>query len=61
MKYPDKHSVVKELFGDKRINIRVDLPGHLNDLVTALPPGGYYTVDRLIDNHTLLLIQLYNP
>ncbi|MBD2741905.1 hypothetical protein H6H02_09900 [Coleofasciculus sp. FACHB-1120] len=33
---------------------RIELPGYLNDLVTALPPGGYYTVDRLIDNHTLL-------
>jgi len=54
MQYPSKQSVVKELFGDKRIGARIELPGHLNDLVTALPPESYYTVDRLIDNHTLL-------
>lgn len=59
VQYPDKQSVVKELFGNKRIVAGVDLPGHLNDLVTALPPGGYYTVDRLIDNHTLL--PFYSP
>ncbi|MEP0791961.1 TnsD family transposase [Funiculus sociatus GB2-C1] len=59
MQYPDKQSVVKELFGNKRIVARVELPGHLNDLVTALPPGGYYTVDRLIENHTLL--PFYSP
>ncbi|MEP0885407.1 TniQ family protein [Trichocoleus sp. ST-U3] len=59
MQYPDKQSVVKELFGNKRIVARVELPGHLNDLVTGLPPGGYYTVDRLIDNHTLL--PFYSP
>jgi hypothetical protein len=59
MKYPDKQSVVKELFGDKRITTRIELPGNLNDLVTALPPEGYYTVDRLIDNHRLL--PFYSP
>ncbi len=54
MQYPSKESVAKELFGDKRIGARVELLGHLNNLVTALPPESYYTVDRLIDNHTLL-------
>lgn len=54
MQYPNKQSVVKELFGDQRIITRIELPGHLNDFVTALPSEGYYTVDRLIDNHTLL-------
>jgi hypothetical protein len=59
MQYPQKQSLSKELFGNKRVRAAVDLPGHLNDLVTALPPGGYYTIDHLIDNHTLL--PFYSP
>jgi hypothetical protein len=54
MQYSAKQSVIKELFGNKLTSARIELPGHLNNLVTALPAGGYYTVDRLIDNHTLL-------
>ncbi|BAY22646.1 Tn7-like transposition protein D [Calothrix sp. NIES-2100] len=54
MQYPVKHSVVKELFGDKRIVVNLELPRYLDDLVAALPPGNCYTVENIIDYHTLL-------
>jgi Tn7-like transposition protein D/TniQ protein len=42
-----------DLFG-ARILVAIALPSNLNHLISALPPGHRYTVDRLIDAHTLL-------
>lgn len=47
-------ATVRDLFGCEALQIAVDLPSHLGSLVERLPPGHRYTVDRLIDEHTLL-------
>ncbi len=57
--YPDKKSVVQELFGISTALAVIDLPAHLGNLIAALPLGHHYTVDRLIDSHTLL--PFYSP
>ena len=57
--YPDKKSVVQELFGISTALAVIDLPAHLGNLIAALPLGHHYTVDRLIDSHTLL--PFYTP
>jgi hypothetical protein len=59
MQYPDKQSLNQELFGDKNGSAVVDLPSHLSHLLGILPPGHGYTVERLIDEHTLL--PFYSP
>lgn len=59
MQYSDKQFLNRELFGDKNIATVVDLPSHLSHLLSILPPGHGYTVDRLIDEHTLL--PFYSP
>jgi hypothetical protein len=60
--YPDKKSVVQELFGISTAIAVIDLPAHLGNLIAALPLGHHYTVDRLIDSHTLLpFYSLFHP
>ncbi|GAX45296.1 Tn7-like transposition protein D [Tolypothrix sp. NIES-4075] len=59
MQYSDKQFLNRELFGDKNIATVVDLPSHLSHLLSILPLGHGYTVDRLIDEHTLL--PFYSP
>jgi hypothetical protein len=46
--------LLRDLFGDERASISVDLPAHLDFLVAALPDGHRYTADRFIDDHSLL-------
>ncbi|HEY9694164.1 MAG TPA: TnsD family transposase [Oculatellaceae cyanobacterium] len=57
--YPDKKLIVKELFGTNTALAVVNLPSHLNSLIAALPIGHSYSVEQLIDNHTLL--PFYSP
>lgn len=52
--YSNKRAVVVELFSAENVKAIVDLPCHLGSLVAGLQPGHSYTVDHLIDNHTLL-------
>ncbi|MBN3879588.1 MULTISPECIES: TnsD family transposase [unclassified Nostoc] len=52
-----KESVCYELFGSKA-SAYIDIPGHLSYLIAVLPPGHSYTIDYLIDNHTLLPLYL---
>lgn len=52
--YLNSSSTIRELFGSANYTINVALPHHLNNLISVLPPGHHYTVDRLIDEHTLL-------
>lgn len=57
--YSDPRYVVQELFGTIHARAAVDLPSHLNHLVANLPSGTRYTVERLIDESTLL--PFYSP
>ena len=59
MQYPSPKSLVRNLLGNEAANAAIHLPSHLGYLVDALPPGHRYTVDRLIDEHTLL--PFYGP
>ncbi len=59
MQYPNKRSTMEELFGSINSIAIVDFPTHLNYLVQLLPKARRHTVDRLIDEHTLL--PLYTP
>ncbi len=59
MQYPTVGAVARDLFGTAFINAAVDFPCRLSALVRALPLGHSYTVDILIDDHTLL--PLYGP
>lgn len=52
--YSSPRWVNEDLFGNSQITSVIDLPCHLGHLVSALPPGHHITVDRLIDDHTLL-------
>lgn len=54
VQYPNKKSTVRELFSDAAAIAIVDLPSNLGNLVAALPFNTHYTVERLIDNQTLL-------
>ena len=54
IQYSDKQFLNQELFGDRNVTTVVDLPSHLNHLISVLPPGYGYTAQRLIDEHTLL-------
>lgn len=59
VQYPGESSVVWQLFGTRNGAAVVDLPSRLGHLVASLPPGHNYTVDQLIDDHTLL--PFYSP
>jgi hypothetical protein len=54
MRFPSRMAVIRDLFDRKCLRVSVDLPSYLDTFVAALPPGHHYTVDRLIDDHTLL-------
>jgi hypothetical protein len=53
LQYPNKKNTMRELFGDEAAIATVGLPSNLGTLVSLLPPGNSYTVDRLINSHTL--------
>jgi hypothetical protein len=59
MQYPSKKSAPRELFGSTTHTAAIDLPSRLNWLVYALPPHHHYSVEQLIENHTLL--PFYSP
>jgi hypothetical protein len=59
MRFDQKSSIGRYLFGNKYTNPVVDLPSRLGHVVDTLPPGHRYTVDRLIDQCTLL--PFYTP
>ncbi|BAY26831.1 Tn7-like transposition protein D [Calothrix sp. NIES-2100] len=52
-------ATVLDLFKTKNAIAIFDLPSKLQRLINNLPPGHAYTVDQLIDNHTLL--PFYSP
>jgi hypothetical protein len=51
--YQSQTYTTYDLFG-ARILVAIALPSNLNHLISVLPPGHRYTVDQLIDGHTLL-------
>lgn len=51
--YPNNKTVCELLFGKKSAHAVVDLPCHLDAFITRLPYGHTYTVDILINQHTL--------
>jgi len=53
VQFPNKKNTVRELFGEDAAIATVDLPSNLGCLASALPLGSPYTVERLINNHTL--------
>ncbi len=58
-KYRNVAAVAQELFGSATGTAVVLFPNRLGHLVSVLPPGHKYTVDRLIDDHTPL--RFYSP
>jgi hypothetical protein len=58
MYFSSGYKTIQELFGNTS-GVTIDLPTRLEYLTTALPPGHRYTVDYLIDRHTLL--PFYSP
>lgn len=52
-------TAARELFGGKYGMAVVDFPNRLGHLVSVMPPGHSYTVNRLIDEHTPL--RFYEP
>src|SRR6266566_789521 len=52
--YPNLSDVFKELFGNRRTKPIADLPCQLGHFFEHLPYGHSYTIDLLIDRHTLL-------
>jgi hypothetical protein len=54
LQYPNKKSVLQELFGTDRCVAVVDLPSHLDQLVKSMPNSSCYSVQKLIERHTML-------
>jgi len=46
-------ATIEDAFGTKNVTAVVELPSNLNALISNLPLNSEYTVDYLIDNHTL--------
>ncbi|MBD1808116.1 TniQ family protein [Microcoleus sp. FACHB-SPT15] len=59
VQYSNSELLVQELFGIRHARAVVGLPSHLGHLVATIPSGHRYTVDRLIDEATLL--PFYSP
>jgi transposase-like protein len=59
VQYSNYQRLVQELFGIRQAKAVVDLPSHLGHLVATIPSEHRYTVDRLIDEGTLL--PFYSP
>jgi TniQ len=54
VRYPNHRMVMVELFGSPEVTVAKDLPSRLGHLEACLSPHSYYTLDNLINNHTLL-------
>jgi hypothetical protein len=54
VQYQNSRHSIEELFGAGTQTVVVAIPNHLGRLVSVLPFGHHYTVDRLINENTLL-------
>jgi hypothetical protein len=52
--YHSTEGLARELFGGPRLQLPVALPSNLGALIARLPPGHHFTINRLINKHTLL-------
>jgi len=59
MQYPKRYVALQELFGTRGVRAIVDLPSHLETVLKRLPPGHHYTINTIIDYHTLF--PFYRP
>src|SRR5437667_6870463 len=59
VRYQHIHATVLSLFGYRGRLAVTDLPGHLSYFTSNLLQKDYYTLENLIDNHTLL--PFYSP
>lgn len=53
-KYKFKEATARDLFGNGRAAITIDLPSRFDSLIKSLPPGHNYSSERLIYRNTLL-------
>jgi len=53
---PSVRGVLRVLFNSPNVIATLEFQSHLENLSKSLPPGGIYTSDYFIDNHTLLPI-----
>jgi hypothetical protein len=53
-KYRFKGATARDLFGNGRANITIDLPSRFDFLIESLPPGHTYSSEQLIYGNTLL-------
>lgn len=58
LQFSNRRNVAQDVFG-KVMTASIDFPGHLDALIANLPSGHLYTVDQIIDGHTML--PLYRP
>jgi len=56
VQYRNKENVNFELFGDRSYSASIELPFHLDFFVANLPHGHQLSINRIIDDHTLLPI-----
>lgn len=59
MKYPAKSALIRELLGSPLRQPVVDLPRHLDHLLAILPPSHCFSLQRLLNHHTLF--PYYSP
>jgi hypothetical protein len=53
-RFPNRKFIQHTLFGTRNAIAVVDLPCHLGSFVKSLPRGHLYTIDQIINEHTLL-------
>ena len=51
--YPNKKTTAEDLFGGIGLSAIVDFPSNIDNLISVLPPGHCFSVDGIIDHHTL--------
>ena len=54
MMWGNQKMTLEDLFGSNTVVAVVDLPGHVDALISHLPAGHRYSSDEIIDRHTLL-------
>ncbi|HEX8734430.1 MAG TPA: TnsD family Tn7-like transposition protein, partial [Pyrinomonadaceae bacterium] len=59
VKYRNKQSHISELLGNRGLSAVVDFPNRLDYFVSILPLGNFYSVERIINENTLL--PFYEP
>lgn len=59
LRYRTSRWAIRDLFGNRVRRIDTNFPRHLNNLVTRLLPGHAFTVENIIERHTL--VPYYRP